>query len=468
VLEQQTEEVDAMGWDGVKTNHRGRRCNNLGIEWKKAMAAAPKFHLWIVLVWTVSISHAVVFVAAFSVLPRVVVNRPPRSILHHHYLTAARRTRRIAPLLSSVEEGWDDSIITSQTSNLPVSNVDLMHMRHATDLARIGYGNTYPNPAVGCILVRHDDIDGDIIVGSGFHPRAGMPHAEVFALLEASGYVNDGVEAARSVMSTKRLMKKDEDDNDLTNVVSNLLDVYKSPDGTTTLFGRLFANVNVTAFVTLEPCCHYGKTPPCASSLIAAGVKRVVVGCRDPNPRVDGGGVRVLKEFGINVQILDKDAAEECSNLIKYFVQRISPRPVQNLNDVINGKKRRALRSVAGRHKHDGTIQEIEWPRSYSNDYEVEDGDTASCVPIDHRFLESLDGFLWDKEIVLLRLNGVVQKKKGAKILSERVAEILDAHVAQVIGHTALLYRPAIPPILDLEQLVASMDSTGDSDTDCI
>ena len=427
--------------------------------------ATTKFHLWLVFVWTVSTSHAVVFVAAYNVLPRV-VNRPPRSIFHHHL--TARRTRT-APLLLSVVEGCDDSIIASQTSTLLVSTVDLMHMKQATDLARIAYGNTYPNPAVGCILVRHDIVDGDIIVGSGFHPRAGMPHAEVFALLEACGHVESGVSAARSVMSTNRLVKE-EDDTDLTSVVSNLLDIYKSPDGTATLFGRKFANVNVTAYVTLEPCCHYGKTPPCASSLVAAGVKRVVVGCRDPNPRVDGGGVRVLKEFGINVQTLEKDAAEECSSLIKYFVQRISPRPVptQNLNDIINGKKRRALRSVAGRQKHDGTIQQIEWPRSYSNDYEEEDGDIAACVPIDHRFLESLDGFLWDKEIVLLRLNGVVQKKKGAKILSDRVAEILDAHVAQVIGHTALLYRPAIPPMLDLEQLVASMDSAGDSDSDCI
>lgn len=419
--------------------------------------AATKFHLWLALVWTVSSSHAVVD-AAYCV-----VNRSPRSILHHHL--TARRTRT-APLLASVGEGCDDSIIASQTSTLPVPTVDLMHMKQATDLARIAYGNTYPNPAVGCVLVRHDmDDDGDVIVGSGFHPRAGMPHAEVFALLEACGHVESGVSAARSVMSTNRLVKE-EDDTDLTNVVSNLLDIYKSPDGTATLFGRQFANVNVTAYVTLEPCCHYGKTPPCASSLVAAGVKRVVVGCRDPNPRVDGGGVRVLKEFGINVQTLEKDAAEECSSLIKYFVQRISPRPVptQNLNDIINGKKRRALRSVAGRQKHDGTIQQIEWPRSYSNDYEEEDGDIAACVPIDHRFLESLDGFLWDKEIVLLRLNGVVQKKKGAKILSERVAEILDAHVAQVIGHTALLYRPAIPPMLDLEQLVASMNSGGDSD----
>jgi len=422
--------------------------------------AATKFHLWLALVWTISSSHAVVD-AAYCV-----VNRPPWSIFHHH-LTARRI--RITPLLvSAVGEGCDDSIIASQTSTLPVSTVDLMHMKQATDLARIAYGNTFPNPAVGCVLVRHDIVGGDVIVGSGFHPRAGMPHAEVFALLEACGHVESGVSAARSVMSTNRLVKE-EDGTDLTNVVSNLLDIYKSPDGTATLFGRQFANVNVTAYVTLEPCCHYGKTPPCASSLVATGVKRVVVGCRDPNPRVDGGGVRVLKEFGINVQTLEKDAAEECSSLIKYFVQRISPRPVptQNLNDIINGKKRRALRSVAGRQKHDGTIQQIEWPRSYSNDYEEEDGDIAACVPIDHRFLESLDGFLWDKEIVLLRLNGVVQKKKGAKILSERVAEILDAHVAQVIGHTALLYRPAIPPMLDLEQLVASMDSAGDSDSDC-
>jgi RNA-binding protein YhbY len=75
--------------------------------------------------------------------------------------------------------------------------------------------------------------------------------------------------------------------------------------------------------------------------------------------------------------------------------------------------------------------------------------------------LEAVDGSLWDHELVLLRLNNAVRKKSGAKILSGRVAEVLDAHVAQVIGHTALLYRPAIPPILDLDELARRMDAGG-------
>ena len=75
---------------------------------------------------------------------------------------------------------------------------------------------------------------------------------------------------------------------------------------------------------------------------------------------------------------------------------------------------------------------------------------------MDVRFLERVDNVLWDHEIVLLRLNNVVHKKKGAKLLGSRIAEELNAHVAQVIGHTALLYRPGFVPVLDLDELASN------------
>ncbi|MFC5315929.1 bifunctional diaminohydroxyphosphoribosylaminopyrimidine deaminase/5-amino-6-(5-phosphoribosylamino)uracil reductase RibD [Azospirillum rugosum] len=116
-------------------------------------------------------------------------------------------------------------------------------MRAALALASRGLGNTWPNPAVGCVIVR----DG-VVVGRGWTQPGGRPHAETEALARAG-------EAARGA----------------------------------------------TAYVTLEPCNHYGKTPPCALALVEAGVARVVVACGDPDPRVAGGGLERLRAAGIAV-----------------------------------------------------------------------------------------------------------------------------------------------------------------------
>ncbi|MDQ2101244.1 bifunctional diaminohydroxyphosphoribosylaminopyrimidine deaminase/5-amino-6-(5-phosphoribosylamino)uracil reductase RibD [Azospirillum isscasi] len=121
---------------------------------------------------------------------------------------------------------------------------DLRHMRAALALAARGLGNTWPNPAVGCVIVR----DG-AVVGRGWTQPGGRPHAETEALARAGG-------AARGA----------------------------------------------TAYVTLEPCNHYGKTPPCALALVEAGVARVVVACGDPDPRVAGGGLERLRAAGIAVE----------------------------------------------------------------------------------------------------------------------------------------------------------------------
>ena len=128
---------------------------------------------------------------------------------------------------------------------IDMSDIHQKFMRRAIVLARRGIGKTSPNPAVGCVIVR----DG-VIVGEGWHKKAGTPHAEVHALQQAG-------EAARGA------------------------DVY----------------------VTLEPCAHFGKTPPCAEALIAAGVRRVFAAMEDPNPRVSGRGVRNLRAAGIEVTL---------------------------------------------------------------------------------------------------------------------------------------------------------------------
>ena len=125
-------------------------------------------------------------------------------------------------------------------------------MLRAITLAKNGQFTTTPNPNVGCVIAHDDEI-----VGEGYHYRAGEPHAEVFALRAAA----DKAKGA-------------------------------------------------TAYVTLEPCSHYGRTPPCAEALVKAGVKRVVCAMVDPNPKVAGRGIAMLKQAGIEVQtgLLEQDA----------------------------------------------------------------------------------------------------------------------------------------------------------------
>lgn len=137
---------------------------------------------------------------------------------------------------------------------MTVSVVDAMHMAEALRLAERGLHTTQPNPRVGCVIAH-----GERVVGQGWHERAGEPHAEVHALREA------GAEAR-----------------------------------------------GATAYVTLEPCAHHGRTPPCADALIAAGVGRVVIAAEDPFPQVAGQGIAKLRAAGITVESgLMRQAARE-------------------------------------------------------------------------------------------------------------------------------------------------------------
>lgn len=136
-------------------------------------------------------------------------------------------------------------------------------MQRCLELAKRAIGRTAPNPMVGCVIV----ADGEI-VGEGFHPKAGEPHAEVFALRQAG-------ERSR----------------------------------------------NATLYVNLEPCNHFGRTPPCSQAVVKAGLKRVVVGMVDPNPQVAGKGIATLENAGIEVMVGVEEAA--CQILNEAFVHRI-------------------------------------------------------------------------------------------------------------------------------------------------
>lgn len=152
------------------------------------------------------------------------------------------------------------SLVEEKTEITPF---DREMMRRCLALARRAQGRTAPNPMVGAVIVQ----DGRI-VGEGFHPQAGQPHAEVFALREA---------------------------------------------------GELATGA--TIYVSLEPCSHFGRTPPCADALIRAGVARVVVGMVDPNPKVAGAGIARLQAAGIDVTVGVEE--DECRALNEGFIHRI-------------------------------------------------------------------------------------------------------------------------------------------------
>ncbi len=127
-------------------------------------------------------------------------------------------------------------------------------MQHALTLAQKGIWTTAPNPCVGCVIVKNERI-----IGQGYHAQAGAPHAEVFALKQAG----DGAKGA-------------------------------------------------SLYVTLEPCSHYGRTPPCVNAIIQAGITAVFIAHEDPNPQVSGQGIQQLREAGIQVHIgcLEKQARQ--------------------------------------------------------------------------------------------------------------------------------------------------------------
>lgn len=144
-----------------------------------------------------------------------------------------------------------------------MTDFDSKIMGRCLELAKKGQGKTSPNPLVGAVIVKEGKI-----IGEGFHPQLGQPHAEVFALQQA------GLEAE-----------------------------------------------NATIYVNLEPCNHFGRTPPCTQALIKAKVKQVVVGMIDPDSRVSGSGIKTLLEAGIDVKVGIEE--ESCLKLNEAFIHRI-------------------------------------------------------------------------------------------------------------------------------------------------
>lgn len=180
---------------------------------------------------------------------------------------------------------------------------DMNFMRRAIQLARCGEAATMPNPMVGAVIV----CDGNI-VGEGYHRRHGGPHAEVNA-----------VEAARANSRWQAARK-------------NVTD-------------REFAGC--TMYVTLEPCAHWGKTPPCCDLIVKCGFDRVVVGMQDPNAKVNGEGLRRMKEAGIDVETGVMEA--ECRAINPGFLTyHASHRPFVTLKWAQTGDGTMGLRMPGG------------------------------------------------------------------------------------------------------------------------
>src|SRR3972149_5071937 len=154
-------------------------------------------------------------------------------------------------------------------------------MRLAIKLAEKGFGRTSPNPVVGSVVVKNGKI-----IGRGYHEKAGLPHAEVKALQDAGKKVQGS-----------------------------------------------------TLYVTLEPCAHFGRTPPCIQAIIASGVKKVVVGSIDPNPKVKGKGIRALEKSGI--EVIKDVLRDECLSLnetyVKYIIKK-TPFVILKLATTLDGK----------------------------------------------------------------------------------------------------------------------------------
>ena len=161
---------------------------------------------------------------------------------------------------------------------------DIHFMRLALRLAQRGYGMTSPNPMVGAVLAR-----GGRVIGRGWHRRAGLPHAEIEALADAR----------------KR---------------------RESPKGS-------------TLFVTLEPCSTHGRTPPCTEAIIAAGIRKVVIGATDPNPKHAGRAFKILRRAG--VEVVHGVLEEECAGLneaFNHWIVQGTPRVTVKAAMTLDGK----------------------------------------------------------------------------------------------------------------------------------
>ncbi len=241
-------------------------------------------------------------------------------------------------------------------------------MARALQLARLGETTTTPNPNVGCVIVKNNQL-----VGEGYHKKAGTPHAEVHALAAAGNAAH-----------------------------------------------------GATAYVTLEPCSHFGKTPPCADALIAAGVARVVCAMTDPNPLVAGKGLAKLQAAGIaaSAGILEADAEA----LNRGFLQRMrTGRPFITVKMASSLDGATALAN--------GESQWITGPEARAD---VQQWRARSCA-----IVTGVGTVLADNPKLNVRLPDCT-RQPARIILDPSGRTPLDANITQGDGNTILIHSPAL------------------------
>jgi len=247
-------------------------------------------------------------------------------------------------------------------------------MRLALELARRGLGRTHPNPPVGAVIVR----DGRV-VGRGYHPKAGEPHAEIFALREAG-------DAARGA----------------------------------------------TMYVTLEPCVHHGRTPPCVDAILAAGIAEVHIATLDPNPVVHGQGVAKLRAAGVKVVLGEGEAdAQRLIEGFAHWVRTRRPWVVVKYAMTLDGK-------IATRTGHARWIT----------------GPQARVWV--HRLRDQVDAILVGRGTVEADDPRLTTRVPGATTVHHPLRVVLDSRgrapltarvfAADLPGQTVLAATPALPP----------------------
>ncbi len=240
---------------------------------------------------------------------------------------------------------------------------DAVYMARALNLAKKGLYTTSPNPRVGCVLVKNDQI-----IAEGWHVRAGQGHAEVEALKQTS------------------------------------------------------AAEGATAYVTLEPCSHYGRTPPCCDALIKAGIKKVVVAMQDPNPLVAGNGLKKLQAAGIEVLcgILENDAKA----LNRGFIKRmLSGKPFVRSKLAMSLDGRTAMANG-----------ESKWITSVQSRQDVQYLRAESCA-----ILTGINTVLADDPSLNVRLTDTEVLQPVRVILDSQLKMPVSARMAGLAGYTWIL-----------------------------
>ena len=257
------------------------------------------------------------------------------------------------------------------------SVADHRFMARALQLARQGLYTTDPNPRVGCVIVRYDHSAEGQVVGEGYHLRAGEPHAEVHALAAAG-------EQARGA----------------------------------------------TAYVTLEPCSHTGRTGPCAVALANAGVGRVVVAMGDPNPQVSGRGIEHLRAAGIEVHVglLEQDARA----LNPGFVSRMqSRRPLVRLKMAMSLDGRTAMGS--------GESQWITGPQARTQVQRLRARSSAILSGVESMIMDDARLTLRPEQLALPQAEEIVRRQPLRIILDSRLRLPLAAACLREPGRTLII-----------------------------